>query len=54
VDAQKVTGASLERDRLTWRGVQMDDDILKAVAELRKKGFEKLDLSVLDAYRETA
>ena len=46
--------ASLEQDRLKWRGVQMDDDILQAVVKLGKEVFEELDLSVLDAYREAA
>ena len=33
----------------------MDEDILHAVAELRKEGaFEEIDLSVLDKYREAA
>jgi transposase-like protein len=46
--------ATLEQDRLKWRGVQMDNDLFKAVAELRKEVFEELDLSVFDAYREAA
>jgi putative transposase len=47
--------AALEQDRLKWRGVQMDEDVLKAVAELRKEGLlPQIDLSVLDSYREAA
>jgi hypothetical protein len=46
--------ATLEQDRLKWRGVRMDDDLLKAVADLGKEVFEELDLSVLDASREAA
>ena len=48
-------GATLEQARLKWRGVQMDEDLLKAVVKIRKEGaFEEIDLSVLDAYREAA
>jgi len=47
--------ATLEQDRLKWRGVQMDEDILQAVAKIRKEGtFQEIDLSVLDMYREAA
>jgi len=46
--------ATLEQDRLKWRGVQMDADLLKAVVELRKEAFPEIDLSVLDMYREVA
>ncbi len=47
--------ATLEQDRLKWRGVQMDEDILNAVAQLRKgDAFQEIDLSVLDMYREAA
>ena len=47
--------ATLEQDRLKWRGVQMDEDILNAVAEVRKEGtFQEIDLSVLDVYRDAA
>lgn len=46
--------ATLEQDRLKWRGVQMDEDILKAVAELGKEAFQEIDLSVLDRYLEAA
>jgi len=46
--------ATLEQDRLQWRGVQMDKDILEAVAGLRKEAFPQIDLSVLDAYRDVA
>jgi transposase-like protein len=47
--------ATLEQDRLKWRGVQMDEDLLKAVVKIRKEGaFEEIDLSVLDVYREAA
>jgi len=45
----------LEHDRLKWRGVQMDEDILRDVAQARKgASFQKVNLSVLDAYREAA
>ena len=38
--------ATLEQDRLKWRGVQMDKDILRAVVKLRKEGaFQEIDLS---------
>jgi len=47
--------ATLEQDRSKWRGVQTDQDILKAVVELRKDGaFQRIDSSVLDAYRDAA
>ena len=47
--------ATLEQDRLKWRGVQMDEDLLQAVAKIRKEGaFQDIDLSVLDVYREAA
>ena len=47
--------ATLEQDRLKWRGVQMDEDILQAVAKIRKEGtFQEIDLSALDRYREAA
>jgi len=47
--------ATLEQDRLKWRGVQMDDDILRAVAKLREEDpLEEIDLSVLDKYRDAA
>jgi len=37
------------------RGVQMDEDILQAVAKLREEvPLEELDLSVLDKYRGAA
>ena len=47
--------ATLEQDRLKWRGVQMDEDILQAVAKARKEApSQKIDLSALDMYREAA
>ena len=47
--------ATLEQDRLKWRGVRMHEDILRAVAQVRKEApFQEMDLSVLDAYREAA
>ena len=47
--------ATLEQDRLKWRGVRMDEEILRAVAKARKEApFQEIDLSVLDAYREAA
>ncbi len=47
--------ATLEQDRLKWRGVQMDQEILQAVAKIRKEApFDKIDLSVLDKYRDAA
>lgn len=47
--------ATLEQDRLKWRGVQIDEDILQAVAKIRKEApFQEIDLSVLDRYRDAA
>jgi len=47
--------ATLEQDRLKWRGVRMDEDILQAVAKLREAApLEEIDLSVLEKYREAA
>ena len=47
--------ATLEQDRLKWRGVQMDEDIRRAVAKLREEApLEEIDLSVLDKYRDAA
>lgn len=47
--------ATMEQDRLKWRGVQIDEDILQAVAKARKEApSQKIDLSVLDKYREAA
>ena len=55
MSALTLIWATLEQDRLKWRGVQMDEDILEAVAKIRKEGvFEEIDLSVLDKYREAA
>jgi len=53
--ALKFTWATLEQDRLKGRGVQMDEDILKTVAKIRKEGaLQEIDPSVLDAYLEAA
>lgn len=47
--------ATLEQDRLKWRGVQMDPDILQAVEQIRKEVSPRIiDLSVLDMYRDAA
>jgi transposase-like protein len=47
--------AALEQDRLKWRGVQMDRDILQAIEKIREEVSPRIiDLSVLDAYRDAA
>jgi len=47
--------ATLEQYRLKWRGVQMDEDILQAVAKARKEApSQKIDLSVLGMYQQAA
>ena len=46
--------ATLEQDRLKWRGVRMDEDILQAVAKAREEVKFQVDLSVLDMYLEAA
>jgi len=47
--------ATLEQDHLRWRGVQMDEDILQAVAKLREEDpSEEIHLSALDTCREAA
>jgi len=46
VDGMAWIWAMLEQDRLKWRGVQMEQDILQAVAKVRAKvSSPKIDLS---------
>ena len=47
--------ATLEQDRLKWRGVRMDDDIRVMIDEAGKGvNAQALDLSALDVYLEAA
>ena len=47
--------ATLEQDRMKWRGVQMDDELRSRIVQAAKEVVsEKLDLSVLDRYLEAA
>lgn len=47
--------ATLEEDRLVWRGVRMDDGLrLRIVEATRPAAAEKIDVSVLDRYLEVA
>jgi len=41
--ALALISATLEHDPLRWRGVQMDEDILQAVARIRKEGRVRRD-----------
>jgi len=47
--------ATLEQDRMNWRGVQMDEELRGCIARAANEVIsEKLDLSVLDRYLEAA
>jgi hypothetical protein len=47
--------ATLEQDRMKWRGVQMDEDLRSRIVQAAKEAIsEKFDLSVLDRYLEAA
>jgi len=47
--------ATLEQDRMQWRGVRMDANILQAIAKAREEvKSQEIDLSVLDMYLEAA
>jgi transposase-like protein len=46
--------ATLEEDRLAWRGVRMDDRLRLRIAEASKVAGERIDVSVLDRYLEAA
>lgn len=47
--------ATLEQDRMKWRGVQMDKDLRSRIVQAAKEATsEKLDVSVLDMYLEAA
>ena len=47
--------ATLEQDRMKWRGVQMDDELRGRIVQAAKEVIsEKFDLSVLDRYLEAA
>ncbi len=47
--------ATLEQDRMKWRGVLMDEDLRSRIVQAAKEAtFEKIDVSVLDKYLEAA
>jgi transposase-like protein len=47
--------ATLEQDRMKWRGVEMDEDLQGRIVQAAKEvNIQKLDLSVLDKYLEAA
>ena len=47
--------ATLEQDRMKWRGVQMDEELRGRIVQAAKEVMsEKVDLSVLDRYLEAA
>jgi putative transposase len=47
--------ATLEQDRMKWRGVLMDKDLRSRIVQAAKEAtFEKIDVSVLDTYLEAA
>jgi len=47
--------ATLEQDRMKWRGVEMDEELRSRIVQATKEVIsEKLDLSVLDKYLEAA
>ena len=46
--------ATLEQDRLVWRGVQMDADLRLRIVEASQAAVESIDVSALDRYLEAA
>jgi len=46
--------ATLEEDRLVWRGIQMDAGLRLRIAEASRTAAESIDVSVLDRYLEAA
>ena len=55
MSALTLIWATLEQDRLKWRGVRMDDDIRVMIDEAGKGvNAQALDLSALDVYLEAA
>jgi hypothetical protein len=47
--------ATLEQDRMKWRGVQMDEELRGRIIQADKEMIsEKFALSVLDTYLEAA
>jgi len=55
VAALTLICATLEQDRVKWRGVLMDAELLAAVAEAGKEALsDRIDVSVLDGYPEAA
>ena len=47
--------ATLEQDRMKWRGVEMDEEMRSRIVQAAKEAIsEKCDVSVLDKYLEAA
>ena len=47
--------ATLEQDRMKWRGGQMDEELRGRIVQAAKEVIaKKFDLSVLDRYLEAA
>jgi hypothetical protein len=47
--------ATMEEDRLVWRGVQMDVDLRMRIVEAAKTvSADAIDVSALDRYKEAA
>ena len=46
--------ATLEEDRLVWRGVRMDGDLRLRIVEASRTAAESIDVSALDRYLEAA
>jgi transposase-like protein len=55
MSALALVWATIEQDRLVWRGVQMDDELRAKVVQGRDEAMcVKFDLKVLDVYLEAA
>ena len=47
--------ATLEQDRMKWRGVEMDEELRGCIIHAAREAIiGKIDLSVLDKYLEAA
>ena len=53
--ALSLIWATLEQDRMEWRGVQMDEESRRCIVQAASKAIiGKIGLSVLDKYLEAA
>ena len=47
--------ATLEQDRMKWRGVEMDEELRGCIVQAAREAIiGKIDLSILDKYLEAA